>query len=37
MPAVRLLLGRIELKRPDPRREVLKPTLISRSTSSPLR
>jgi DNA-binding LacI/PurR family transcriptional regulator len=37
MLAVRLLLERIELKRTDPCREVLKPTLISRSTSSPLR
>ena len=37
MFAVRLLLERIELKRTDPCREVLKPTLISRSTTSPLR
>src|SRR3712207_7051402 len=34
MLAVRLLLERIELQRTDPRREVLKPALISRSTSS---
>ncbi len=33
MLAVRLLLERIELQRTDPRREVLKPTLIPRSTS----
>ena len=37
MLAVRHLLERIELKRTDPCREVLKPTLISRSTFSPLR
>jgi DNA-binding LacI/PurR family transcriptional regulator len=37
MLAVRLLLERIELKRTDPRHEVLKPTLIPRSTSSPPR
>jgi DNA-binding LacI/PurR family transcriptional regulator len=37
MLAVRLLLERIELKRTDPRHEVLKPTLIPRSTSSPSR
>jgi len=37
MLAVRLLLERIELKRTDPRREVLKPTLIPRSTSAPPR
>jgi LacI family transcriptional regulator len=34
MLAVRLLLERIELKRTDPRHEVLKPTLIPRSTSA---
>jgi len=37
MLAVRLLLERIELKRTDPQREVLKPTLVPRSTSSPPR
>ena len=34
MLTVRLLLERIELRRTDPRREVLRPTLIPRSTSS---
>lgn len=35
--AARLLLERIEAKRTEPRREVLKPRLVQRSTSAPPR